>query len=125
VRREKWKNQTKWSTTTRTQEAMKEWEVREMSGHESEKFWRYMTWQRMENAILCAGSESVIASKTCIAMMAWPQNRYQHNTYSTQVKSLVTKEALICGHVSALQFTYIDGFLSENLCEFGVLFDQF
>lgn len=83
MRREKWKNQTKWSTTTRTQEAMKEWEVREMSGHESEKFWRYMTWQRMENAILCAGSESVIASKTCIEMMAWPTNRYQHNTYAS------------------------------------------
>jgi len=81
VRREKWKNQTKWSTTTRTHEATKEWEVREMSGHESEKFCRYTTWQRMENAILWAGRESVMASKTCSAMMAWPaKTGYQHDT---------------------------------------------
>jgi hypothetical protein len=42
----------------------------EMSGHDSKTFCRYTTWQKMENAIFCAGSESVITSKTCIATMA-------------------------------------------------------
>jgi len=35
---EKWKNQTKWSARTRTQEARKEGEVREMRGQVLEKF---------------------------------------------------------------------------------------
>jgi hypothetical protein len=42
----------KWSTTTRMQDATKDGEEREMSGHASEKFCRYITWQSMENAIL-------------------------------------------------------------------------
>jgi hypothetical protein len=40
VRRAKWKNQMKWSATTRMHEATNEGEVREMTGHVWEKFWR-------------------------------------------------------------------------------------
>jgi len=50
--RAKWKNHMKWSATTRMQDAMKDREVREMTGHVSEKFCRYTRWQIMENAIL-------------------------------------------------------------------------
>ena len=39
-RRAKWKNHRKWSATTRMHEATKEGEVREMTGHVYEKFWR-------------------------------------------------------------------------------------
>ncbi len=61
----------KWSATTRIQEATKEGEVREMTGHVCEKFWRYTTWQSMENAILCNGRASANASKTCIEIMTY------------------------------------------------------
>lgn len=71
-----------------------------MSGHESEKFCRYMTWQRMENAIFCAGSESVITSKTCIAMMAWPQTGISTTYMQSQP---LEQGAQIYRHVSALR----------------------
>jgi hypothetical protein len=40
MRCEKWKNQKKWSATTRTHDTMKDWEMREMTGHMLEKFCR-------------------------------------------------------------------------------------
>lgn len=48
----KWKNHIKWSTTTRMHDATNDREERGMTGHESEKFCRYVTWQSIENASL-------------------------------------------------------------------------
>ncbi len=42
----------KWSTMTRMHDAMKGGEESGMTGHESEKFCKYMMWHSIENAIL-------------------------------------------------------------------------
>src|SRR5579863_2544391 len=76
-----------------------------------------MTWQRMENMILCAGRASVNASRMCSTMMACKGVGMM--SVSARAYRMPLERA------SALDFTYIYAFLSDDLRNFGVFFDQF
>lgn len=65
----KWKNQRKWSMTTRMHDATKDREVRLMKGQRAEKFCRYTKWQKMEKIVWGKGRESVKYNKTCSVIM--------------------------------------------------------
>jgi len=55
----KWKNQMKWSTRTKTQDAMNDGDFKSITGQLSEKFWRYTRWHRIEKSVCGRGRPSV------------------------------------------------------------------
>jgi hypothetical protein len=50
---------------TSTQDARNDGAVRLITGHESEKFCRYTTWQKIEKSILGRGRESAKYRRAC------------------------------------------------------------
>jgi hypothetical protein len=83
----KWKNQTKWSTTTRMQDKIKVGDVNEMNGHDLEKCCKYTKWQRIPKTRYQKGRPSKMYSRAWRTMITCEVSMSSNEHNSTHVYS--------------------------------------